>query len=831
MAITICTPLCAESAAPNPPIRVVILSGANNHDWRQTTPLLEKIFNQCERFAVTSVVEDPNEFNEGVLKECDAVVSNWTVHPDMTCDEWGTTARETFIEFIRSGKGFVLLHAASTSCHDWPEFQRLSGLTWRLGHTGHSAYHIFKVSIAEKDHPIARGMRDFWIRDELYHEMANLTQLELEVLCTAFSASYLGGSGQFEPVLLTTRLGRGRGVNLVLGHDVATMRNVGWRHLMLCSTEWAAGGEMSLPTPDDWPDTATAVHVEGVEADSALQAVLTYKAGQSREPLFVVEQLVCHACSGTGPDAAAKRYELAEKIAKCLVSNATPDTKRFLCNQLAMIGTDAQVPLLASLLVDEQVSPSACHALECIPGSKADEALLGALSNVTGERRIRIINSLGNRGDDHAVTALSVLLSDTDLAGPAAAALGRIGGDEAAEALGAVVSKTIGEVHLSVADAYLTCAERFLSNGNKQRAIEIYRRLYGRQGPALIRIAALRGLMSADASHAQRVLSEIMAGNDAELKHLVADLAPTTSGIVRDNLTARYTWKQTGCSLALLNRDRVVWEFHYAKDKGKPCFHPLALTDGTVLTDLNPPDHVWHRALWFSWKNLNDVNYWEEDATTGLSPGRTTVTKITVSPNDDFSAQIAMTLSYHPPDQPIVLTEDRTLTVSAPSEDGSYIIGWHSAFTAGAEDVELRGGTAGGGYAGLSVRMARATRDWRIVDSEGRQDRPDGPFARNTHGHRARWVDFSLTSQATGSTGGIAVLDHPENLRYPSYWHNLIDEKAQFGYFSPAPLWRKPYVLAAGSRIMLRYRVIVHPGRPDRQHLDNEWKTFAEGRD
>ena len=92
-----------------------------------------------------------------------------------------------------------------------------------------------------------------------------------------------------------------------------------------------------------------------------------------------------------------------------------------------------------------------------------------------------------------------------------------------------------------------------------------------------------------------------------------------------------YHWQRTSTSLALLNRERIVWQFNYGPDISKPYFHPIALTDGTVLTCLSPKDHPWHHALWFSWEMLNGVNYWEEDRKTGLAEGRTEVLQAKVA--------------------------------------------------------------------------------------------------------------------------------------------------------------------------------------------------------
>ena len=284
-----------------------------------------------------------------------------------------------------------------------------------------------------------------------------------------------------------------------------------------------------------------------------------------------------------------------------------------------------------------------------------------------------------------------------------------------------------------------------------------------------------------------------------------------------------YDWRQTDSSLALLNRDKVVWQLNFDKKEGKPCFHPVGLVDGTELTWLRPADHRWHRALWFSWKFINGVNYWEEDPATGLSPGRTEVAEVKVVPHDDFSAHIVMNLRYHPAAKSTVMTEMRVITVSAPDVNGRYRIDCYSLFTAGEKDVLLsrtpipgeQGGKDWGGYAGLSVRMAQATRGWQFVDSEGRQDK-------QAHGKKARWVDFS-GGLPNGREAGITIFDHPDNLRHPSPWYV---EKGM-PYFSPAVLFDKPYTIDARESLELWYRILIHPGRIDKEALEGEWKAFS----
>ena len=274
-----------------------------------------------------------------------------------------------------------------------------------------------------------------------------------------------------------------------------------------------------------------------------------------------------------------------------------------------------------------------------------------------------------------------------------------------------------------------------------------------------------------------------------------------------------YQWRQTEGALALLSGERVVWQLNFARDGGKPCFHPLSLANGTVLTALRPADHPWHRGLWWSWKHINGVNYWEEDRKTGLSEGRTEVTDATAEPAADHSARITLQLSYHLPGKAPLMTERRQLAVSAPDTQGNYAIDWTSVFTAGPEDLKLDRTppkNQAGGYAGLSCRLAPACRSWTYTSSTGRRG------AAAIYGAKASWVDLSRE-------GGLAIFDHPDNLRHPSPWY----PNDGMPFFSPALLFHEPYVLKAGQTLTLRYRVWVHASAADAAALDKQWQAFA----
>jgi len=286
-------------------------------------------------------------------------------------------------------------------------------------------------------------------------------------------------------------------------------------------------------------------------------------------------------------------------------------------------------------------------------------------------------------------------------------------------------------------------------------------------------------------------------------------------------------WQEKqGESVALVGPKGVIWQFNYSDKVGKPHFHPVALPAGGVLTEAMPRDHVWHYGIWFSWKYINKVNYWEENKNTHKAPGLTSWPNVKINKNDDGSARIAMDLTYHLPGKPPVLTEKRVIEISAPKADGTYLIDWIADYTATQNVVLDRtplpgmpGGRAWGGYSGLSVRFANALTDRQSATTEG-----PAPFKGDKARIKAPAADYS--GLAGGQPGGIAMLDHPDNPRCPTPWY-LIRGKPM-GYMNAALIMYEPLELKAGEKLKLRYRLIVHPGRWDAAKLKAEAARYAK---
>ena len=232
------------------PIKTLLLSGANNHDWTRSAPFCRDLLNASGKFDCT-LTEDPSSD----LEDAAALAQYQLLFSDYNGPAWSDAAKANFVSAVEGGTGLVILHAADNAFPGWVEYEKMVALMWREG-TGHGAYHEFEVKMVDRDHPITRGLGDFRLWDELYHRLVHMHGVPYHVLATAYSDPETGGTGNDEPMMVTTRYGQGRIYHHVLGHvwkgdpeankgcSMATFENGGFQVSLLRGCEWAATGEV-----------------------------------------------------------------------------------------------------------------------------------------------------------------------------------------------------------------------------------------------------------------------------------------------------------------------------------------------------------------------------------------------------------------------------------------------------------------------------------------------------------------------------------------------------------------------------------------------------------
>lgn len=292
-------------------------------------------------------------------------------------------------------------------------------------------------------------------------------------------------------------------------------------------------------------------------------------------------------------------------------------------------------------------------------------------------------------------------------------------------------------------------------------------------------------------------------------------------------ISDQFNWNETDTSLAFRNHSDIIWQLNYNNRFGKIYFHPLAVKNSS-LTCVAPPDHPWHLGLWFSWKYINGVNYWEylddfkSEETGYKSTGITNLQEIEILRNDDFSADIRMELLYRLSDSIGILSEKRNILIAVPFKNGSYFIDYESVFNPLVEEVVLDRtpiegepeGVSWGGYAGLSIRFNQDyTSPVIILPSESENYRKDN------------WLYMGFNT-LTGEKAGICIMQNPNFTTRTTRWYVINDPEIPFYYFSPAVLYDGRIILKKGETLHLRYRILIMPGTTGKDELQTKYEEY-----
>jgi type 1 glutamine amidotransferase len=260
----------------------MIIGGQNNHNWRKSTPFMEQLLAKAGHFE-TTVCNAPEK---GALPEAwDAWQPQFDQFDCIVLDYngqmWPDRVQQAFVDYVSSGGGVVVIHAANNSFRGWREYEDMVGLLWRPPSygislyidddgaivreapgegrgMGHGSQYDWIMTTRDHDHPITAGMPPQWMHkhDELYHGQRGPAE-NVNVLLTAYSdpVGSRRGTGKHEPIVWWIPYGQGKVVTNLMGHvgGLECMQCVGFKVTLYRSCEWVARGECVTPVPDNFP--------------------------------------------------------------------------------------------------------------------------------------------------------------------------------------------------------------------------------------------------------------------------------------------------------------------------------------------------------------------------------------------------------------------------------------------------------------------------------------------------------------------------------------------------------------------------------------------------
>jgi len=223
----------AADAPAEKKTRVLLTYGGHGFEEKQFFAL----FDALPGVAYTKAVmpKDGNLLKPGLEKDYDVIVM-YDMSPTFKPEE-----QKSFIELLKTGIGLVSLHHNMGAQADWDEYRKIIGGKFifkdceidgqRFGKSGWAEGLDLNVTVADKDHPITKGVQDFKIRDEVYNKY--YVAPDVKVLLKT-------DNPKNEPTIAWVHeYGKSRVCYLQLGHDHLAWENPNYKRILGNAIQWA----------------------------------------------------------------------------------------------------------------------------------------------------------------------------------------------------------------------------------------------------------------------------------------------------------------------------------------------------------------------------------------------------------------------------------------------------------------------------------------------------------------------------------------------------------------------------------------------------------------
>jgi hypothetical protein len=295
--------------------------------------------------------------------------------------------------------------------------------------------------------------------------------------------------------------------------------------------------------------------------------------------------------------------------------------------------------------------------------------------------------------------------------------------------------------------------------------------------------------------------------------------------------------------------------YRYPESLQKPVLYPIRSAAGVTITrgyPLEPrageaADHPHHVGHWFNYGDVNGYDFWghsdETPAANKPKMGTIVHTGIARTANGTDAGSLSATADWKIPDGSTLLKENVQFVFQ--TSQGQRTITRITTWTAAAQPVTFKDTKEGA----FGIRVARALdhpsqQAVRLVGADGKPEpKPrvdnslttghylasDGKEGEAVWGTRGPWM--ALTGTVDGHPVTIAILDHPSNHGYPTYWH-----ARGYGLFAANPFGRQGYdpkqepavyTLKPGQSMTFRHRIVVADSHLTRDAVARESDGFA----
>ncbi|HOQ33274.1 MAG TPA: PmoA family protein [Candidatus Hydrogenedens sp.] len=286
-------------------------------------------------------------------------------------------------------------------------------------------------------------------------------------------------------------------------------------------------------------------------------------------------------------------------------------------------------------------------------------------------------------------------------------------------------------------------------------------------------------------------------------------------------------------TLKVIIDDKLLTVYHYGKEWKKPFLWPLMSENQVTITrdySMKPEgtpkfaqDHPHHKSFWSAYGNINGVDVWTEEEGTGSQR----VENVTYG-SDDAYGWIVSNNKWYDKDGNYLITENREYRFYNTPEKARIFDAFVS-FIAEEKDTEFRDTKEGGIVA---ARMHPDISSKGIITIASGETGEDKVWGKPTP-----WCDYSADMKDVGWRG-LAIFDHPSNLRYPTSWH--VRKYGLFGancfgysYFREKEYNKNlpkngNYTIKKGETLTFRYRMYIHSGDVKTAQVSEQARNFQE---
>ena len=293
----------------------------------------------------------------------------------------------------------------------------------------------------------------------------------------------------------------------------------------------------------------------------------------------------------------------------------------------------------------------------------------------------------------------------------------------------------------------------------------------------------------------------------------------------------------------------------WPRNQKKPVLYPITSDGGTVVTRGFPlaprpgerVDHPHHAGLWFNYGDVDGLDFWNNSdsikASAAARYGTIVHRAIRSSHSGEGEGSLDVTEEWVTSTNTPLLKEDTHYIFRA--KDGMRSIDRITTLTAYDSTVRFNDNKEGV----IGMRVARQLEQpsmtpEKYTDASGKVTNvakldtagihgwytsSEGKVGDAVWGTRGKWA--MLTGDVNGAPVTIAMLDHPKNVGFPTYWH-----ARGYGLFAANPLGQKAmsngaetlnYQLEAGKSVTFRHQVLILDKKATASELEDYYNGFT----